>query len=325
MKQTKVLKRLSIDKLMDLKVDFAFKQLFGMEKNKQITITFLNAILQRTGSDRIVDISFSNIEAGGEYEEDKQSRLDLLVVTNASEWINIEIQFNNKYDMVKRSIYYWAGVYRDSFGKNMSYKELPSVIAINILNFDIFSETERFHTSYHLYEDLEGFKLTDVMEFHFIEMPKLIRDWQADKLDPWNDVLARWLLLLGMVDRKNGKVYEDIFKELEGIAMKDERLNEAFQTWEALSGTREQRIAYEGRMKQILDEASIARDKELWEQDKQLLEEAQLELEKAKIESQERMVETARKLLKMGMDVDAIVMATQLSEKQVLEIQQELN
>ncbi|MEK5039116.1 Rpn family recombination-promoting nuclease/putative transposase [Sporosarcina sp. FSL K6-3457] len=103
--------------------------------------------------------------------------------------------------MVKHSIYYWAGVYRDSLGKNMSYKELPRVIAINILNFDIVKQAERFHTSYHLYEDFEGFKLTDVIEFHFIEMPKLIRDWQADKLDPWNDVLARWLLLLGMVDR----------------------------------------------------------------------------------------------------------------------------
>lgn len=52
MKQTKVLKRLSIDILMDLKVDFAFKQLFGMEKNKQITITFLNAILQQVEKTR---------------------------------------------------------------------------------------------------------------------------------------------------------------------------------------------------------------------------------------------------------------------------------
>lgn len=359
MKRTKVLKRLSIDKLMDLKVDFAFKQLFGVEKNKRITITFLNAILQRTGSNRIADILFNNTDAGGEYEEDKQSRLDLLVVTNAGEWVNIEIQFNNKYDMVKRSIYYWAGVYRDSLGKNMSYKELSPVIAINILNFDMFGQTKRFHTSYHLYEDVENFRLTDVVEFHFIEITQLIRDWQADKLDPWNDVLARWLLLLGMVDRRNGKVYEDIFKELEEIAMKGERLNEAFQTWEALSGTREQRIAYEGRMKQILDEASVARDKELWEQDKELweqdrelweqdkelwerdkvlLEQKQAELEnvknerqaerkewqKAQEELQERTVETARKLLMKGMDVGIVVEITELDEKQVLEIQKEL-
>ena len=66
----------------------------------------------------------------------------------------------------------------------MSYKELNPVIAINILNFDLFSLTDRFHTTYHLYEDMEKLKLTDVMEFHFIEMTELIRDWQANKSDP---------------------------------------------------------------------------------------------------------------------------------------------
>ena len=112
MRRTKLLKTVSLDKLMDLKIDFAFKQLFGIEKNKEITIVFLNAILQRTGRDKIKDISFSNTEAGGEYEDAKQSRLDLLVETDAGEWINVEIQFSNQYDMVKRSVYYWAGVYR---------------------------------------------------------------------------------------------------------------------------------------------------------------------------------------------------------------------
>ncbi|HLR69793.1 MAG TPA: PD-(D/E)XK nuclease family transposase [Virgibacillus sp.] len=68
------------------------------------------------------------------------------------------------------------------------------------------------------FEDEEKFKLTDVMEFHFIEMPKLIKAWKDEKLDPWNDVLARWLLMLGMVDHRNNKVYDDIYYELEAIA-----------------------------------------------------------------------------------------------------------
>lgn len=90
--------------------------------------SFLNAILQRTGSDSIKDIAFSNTEAGGEYETDKQSRLDLLVVTNAEEWINVEIQFTDKYDMVKRSIYYWSGVYRSQMQRKMGNRELRPVI-----------------------------------------------------------------------------------------------------------------------------------------------------------------------------------------------------
>ncbi|OCS91091.1 PD-(D/E)XK nuclease family transposase [Caryophanon latum] len=47
------LRRIPLHKLIDLKVDFAFKQLFGSERNKHITIVFLNAILARTGRDTI--------------------------------------------------------------------------------------------------------------------------------------------------------------------------------------------------------------------------------------------------------------------------------
>ena len=46
----RALKRMPLDKLMDLKVDYAFKQLFGSEKNKDITVVFLNAILQKQGA-----------------------------------------------------------------------------------------------------------------------------------------------------------------------------------------------------------------------------------------------------------------------------------
>lgn len=256
-----------LEKLMDLKVDYAFKQLFGSEKNKAITVVFLNAILNRSGRDMIQDILFQNIEVGGEFEEDKQSRLDLLVVTQAKEWINVEIQLSNKYNMIKRSIYYWSRLFSKQLTRGTTYKELHPVIAINIMNFDLFQESELFHSSYHLYEDTEKTKLTDVMEFHFIEIPKLLRDWKAEKLDPWNDVLARWLLLLGIVDHRKSAVYEDIFKELEAIAMKAERLMDAFTQWQELSLSDEQYYAYEGRLKRILDEESAVLEAKLREEE----------------------------------------------------------
>ncbi|WP_153060895.1 PD-(D/E)XK nuclease family transposase [Metalysinibacillus jejuensis] len=74
-------KRIPLDKLMDLKVDYAFKQLFGSEKNKDITVVFLNAILQKTGRNTIKEVVFMNQKVGGEYLDDKQSRLDIVVRT----------------------------------------------------------------------------------------------------------------------------------------------------------------------------------------------------------------------------------------------------
>jgi hypothetical protein len=57
-----------------------------------------------------------------------------------------------------------------------------------------------------------------------------------------------WLLLLGIVDHRKRTVYEDNFKELEAIAMKDERLLDAFTQWQELSLSDEQYFAYEGRL-----------------------------------------------------------------------------
>ncbi|MCJ7839326.1 Rpn family recombination-promoting nuclease/putative transposase [Lederbergia sp. NSJ-179] len=297
--RTRLLKQIPLEKLMDLKIDYAFKQLFGSEKNKKITIIFLNAILQKTGRNRIKDILFTNIEAGGEYADDKQSRLDLLVVTDADEQINVEVQFTNKYNMIKRSIYYWAGVYRNPFTRGMDYHELQPVIAINILNFNLLPQTERFHTSFHLYEDDEHFKLTNTMEFHFIEMTKLIQAWQEDKLDPWNDVLARWLLMLGMVDHRNKKVYDEIYKELEEIAMKDEALRDAFESWTELSMDHEQWLAYESRLKRVMDEESFRNNMEAMKRE---IEQGQKKIEhgKKEIEHGKKELEHGKKELEHG-------------------------
>src|SRR5690625_2029027 len=363
-KNSKLLKRIPLKRLMDLKVDYAFKQLFGNEKNKRITVVFLNAILQKTGRGPIRNISFKNVETGGEYADDKQSRLDLLVFTVSGEWINVEIQFSNTHEMIERSIFYWSKTYTDPLERGMAYKELHPVIAINIFNFNLFKETKRFHTSYHLLEDDEKFKLTNLMEFHFIEMPKLLKDWKSGKLDPRNDVLARWLLLLGMVDHRNGKFYDDIYMELEEIAMEDESLREAFSDWEELSMTQEQRLAYQSRLKHILDEEArqrrwelreqeekerkerlaeleervekskkeIEESKKRIEQDKKELDQDKKELDQDKKEIVERekkanlnaKKEIAQRLLASGMAIENVVTTTDLPKKEIDEIKQNM-
>ncbi|WP_240377290.1 Rpn family recombination-promoting nuclease/putative transposase [Bacillus piscicola] len=272
----------------------------------------MNAILKQSGHEEIQDISFQNTEFSGEYEEDKRSRLDILAMTNTGEWINIEIQFTNQYNMVKRSIYYWSTVYRAPMKRRMGYSELRPVIAINIMNFSLFEQTDRFHTTYHLYEDEECFRLTDVMEFHFLEMPKLMSDWKQEKLDPWNDVLARWMLLLGMVDHRNGQVYEDIYKELEVIAMKDETLKSAFQGWDVLSASTEEVLAYDARLKQVLDEEAAKR-------------EAELRVKEAREEAREATIkETAKRMLKEGLNVEMVAKFTDLSKEQIQILKEEM-
>ncbi|WP_260858148.1 Rpn family recombination-promoting nuclease/putative transposase [Bacillus sp. FJAT-22090] len=310
----KALKRIPLEKLMDLKIDYAFKQLFGSEKNKAITVVFLNAILKRTGRDNVKEITFKNVEIGGEYYGDKQSRLDLLVQTQDNQQVNVEIQFTNKYDMVKRSIYYWSQLYSDQLIKSMSYIELNATITVNILNFILFPKTDLFHTTYHLYEDEEKFRMDDMMEFHFIEIPKLLQHWKDERLDPLNDVLARWLLLLGIVDHRKGQVYEDIYKELEEIAMKDEHLLGAFTSWEELSSTPDGLLAYRTRLKQVMDEEAAVKEAKIREQ---------VALEKGVEQGTQTANEnTACNLLEMKMGIQDISKATGLSVEHVASLKE---
>lgn len=256
----KTLRKIPLESFVDLKVDYVFKQFFGTEQNKNITVVFLNAILKRTGRNTIKEISFLRQEFGSEHVDDKQSRLDILVKTQDDLFINVEIQLTNKYDMMKRTLYYWSRIYTSQLRKGMGYYKLRPTITINICNFSLFEQTNNYHSLFQLYDFDEKFKMDDVLEIHFIEINKFIKQWYAKQLNSWENVLARWLMLLAMVDGRKGKVYEEIYLELEELAMKDEELLNAFNVWQDLSQSPEDYYAYQSRLKYILDEAAKLED-----------------------------------------------------------------
>jgi predicted transposase/invertase (TIGR01784 family) len=112
-------------------------------------------------------------------------------------------------------------------------------------------------------------------------------------------------------DRK-GKIHDDIFKELEEIAMKDKNLRTAFQSWGEMSDTQKEALAYEARMKKVLDEGAAVREAELREA-------RAWELGREKVRK-----EIARRLLANKTDVKTVAEVTDLPEERVLEIQKEM-
>lgn len=61
--------------------DVLFKFIFASEDRKQVTIDFLNAVLNRTEKDAIKDIQFRNSEIIPLFEDDKLTRFDIFCVT----------------------------------------------------------------------------------------------------------------------------------------------------------------------------------------------------------------------------------------------------
>ena len=98
--------------------------------------------------------------------------------------------------------------------------------------------------------------------------------------------------------------------------MKDETLRTAFQNWEVLSGTQNEVLAYEARLKHVLDEEATVREAELREQEAH-----QEGRQKGRQEEKEM---TARRLLAKGMDIEDVVELVELDEEQVIRIKNEM-
>lgn len=64
------------------------------------------------------------------------------------------------------------------------------------MNFIVFPEYEDFRTIGELWDMKLQKLLLDDLELHVIEIPKLMRQWREEQINPWEDAFVRWLLLL---------------------------------------------------------------------------------------------------------------------------------
>ncbi|WP_199242481.1 Rpn family recombination-promoting nuclease/putative transposase [Desulfosporosinus fructosivorans] len=300
--------------LIDLKVDYAFKLIFGKLGNERILIAFLNATLKLPKEDQITTVVLLNTELNKEYKEDKKSLLDIRAVTAEGVQVNIEIQLANQYDMEKRTLFYWAKMYTHQMHEGMAYQELAKTITINILDFNYIKQTRNYHSVFRLFEIEECFELTEALEIHFMELPKLLVKWRERLVSPWEDALVRWLFLL------EGSDDEEIFKTLEEIAMQDPVLNQAMEEWEKSSADPEVREVYFARRKAVLDEKAAIREAEL--RLLKAIKEGKEEGIKEGIKEgiRENKLEVAKNLLNRGMDIRVISEIVGISEKEVREI-----
>lgn len=226
-----------IKNLLDPKVDFVFKNIFGSEKHPEILISFLNAILKPEVP--IVHVEIKGTDIAKNFVEDKYSRLDIKAITSNSEIINIEIQLKNEHNMIKRSLYYLSKMYEEQLNEGEDYKSLKRTVCINILNFK-YLKTESFHSVYRLKERQTNEELTDVIEMHFIEVPKLPVD--SDE----TDMLVAWVEFLKDPESEKVRHLELNVKEVREA--KDELIK--------MSNNEEQREMYDMRTQIFRDRIS---------------------------------------------------------------------
>ena len=294
--------------ILSPKVDFVFKKIFGNEKHPNILISFLNAVIKPT--DLIKSVQIKNTDIEKEHIEDKYSRLDIKAVTNNGEHINIEIQVKNEYNMIKRSLYYWSKMYEGQLTKGQDYDTLSRTICINILDFK-YLKNDNFHNCYRLKEKNTNEELTDVMELHFIEIPKLRKLENSEDI---SDMLEAWITFI-----------ESPTSELiDKLEMSSDEIKEAKEELLRLSGNDKERERYEKRFESILEQNSLIANAERKGLQKGLEKGLQKGIEKGKKEglkegAKKEKILIAKNLLDV-LDDETISNKTGLSLKEIKEL-----
>lgn len=131
----------------------------------------------------------------------------------------------------------------------MPYSGLQKSITINVLDFVLYPNHVHFQTTGTLWDPEKELQISEEIEIHYIELPKLIAQWRDEQVNPWHDSLVRWLLLLSANEDQN------LTDTLEALAMEqDETLQKAIHKWDNMSHNTDFRRAYEAREKLLLDE-----------------------------------------------------------------------
>ena len=284
--------------LLDPKMDFVFKNIFGSEKHPNILISFLNATLKP--KDLITEVEIKNTDLNKGYIEDKFSRLDVKATTSNDEIINIEIQLKNEYNMIKRSLYYWSKLYSEQLNEGEDYSLLKRTICINILNFK-YLKTRMFHSVYRMKEIHTTEELSDIEEIHFIEIPQL-EDGSDEK-----DMLVAWIEFL-----KNPES-----EKVRSLEMSVDEIREAKDELIKMSNDDTQRELYEMRAKTLRDKISALNEAERKgikkgreEGRKEGIEEGIKEgIEKGE---KNKAIEIAKSLINLGLDKESIAKSTGL-------------
>lgn len=286
--------------------DYIFKRLFSKKGNEDILKDLLEGILE---------IKIEEVEVMQEVEleriniRDKTGVLDIKAVIDKKTTIDIEMQIKNEYNMIERTLFYWAGLYYTGLKSSEKYKENNKVITINLLRFNIFKETN-YHIVGKIKEKESNNILTDKLEVHFIELPKFLATKKGG-----NKKLRQWLEF----------ICNEREEEVKMAVKENKKIAKADQEWEYLKGDEAvQRIAFlrEKWERDWISNIEGAKEKgrEEGKAEGKVEGKAEGKME-GKSEEKKRI---ALEMLKKNMEEEIIKEITQLTEEELEKIKNEL-
>jgi len=272
------------------RVDIAFKKLFGSEHHKNLTMQFLNNILNLPEQAFIKEIAFRETERLPEILGDKKIYFDIYCTDQRDHNYIIEMQIINEFNFIPRSEHYVARALANQLPSGGEYQKLLPVIFLGIVNYPLFDGEKEIISQYRLTNVKTG-KILDksLVNYYYVELFHFTKS-----IDELSSIADKWLYFL-----KHAEDFEVVPGQL-----KD--LQEAFAVLDKLKWSKADLQYY------IKQEESIGRE---------IRQQAGAHLEGKQEGLQEGIVigaqEVAINLLQEGFDIHLVVKTTKLSLEQV--------
>lgn len=222
-------------KILSPKLDIVFHMLFGEQKHERITKKLIEDVI----GEKVETIELEQTPyLWGEQVNDKVGIIDIRATINNKNPIDIEMQIADRKNIEKRLLFYWSKLYLKQLKEGEDYQELNRSISIIFLDYKIEKLKELpTHTKWQIKESKNGGTiLTEDLEIHIIELPKI-----KEKLEEGS--LKKWILFL---ENPEGE-------ETKKMAESEKEIKEAIETLEEISSDEAKERIAELRQKYIMD------------------------------------------------------------------------
>jgi len=244
----------------------------------------------------------------------KSSRFDCHLKTSCGKKIYIEVQQEETSDFKNRLVHYLSKTLTASLNKGEDYDFSDKAIGIAICNF-LLLKSKSYHTIFKIkgndFPNNEEF--TDVMEIHIIEMPKFrklkkykeIKKYLKNKKQKEPISISKEFQYFFFIDNETSHEERKEIVKMgnEGLEIAIKRIEEALQDEDAYDiymARKIEEIHQNNVMKEKIEQSKIEGIEEGRKEGK----------EESKIEEK---IETAKRLKNMGLSINDVVKATELT------------
>jgi predicted transposase/invertase (TIGR01784 family) len=188
----------AITRFIDPFTDFGFKKLFGTEPNKDLLISFLNAVFD--GRKVIHELEYNKNEHHPDSESDGYAIFDLMCTGAMGEKFIIELQRAPQINFMKRAIYYTSLLATDLAprGKRADWGyNLPEIYFVGLLEKQSFAGHETgYLRDIALIDRNSGKVFYDGLGYIFLELSNFVKAEEEV-----TTTLEKWLYVLKNMSR----------------------------------------------------------------------------------------------------------------------------